>query len=66
MTNAEWYVDMGKAVQERNRALSMVENWQEKVQAAEARIAELAYVAQGQRNEVPEQVPAQEQEQISE
>lgn len=63
MTNTEWYVDMGKAVQERNRALSMVENWQEKVHTAEARIAELA--AQVQRNEVPEQMPA-EQEQISE
>lgn len=64
MTNAEWYVDMGKAVQERNRALSMVENWQEKVRAAEARIDALAEQA---RNEAPEdKVPAQEQEQISE
>jgi hypothetical protein len=33
---------MGEAVKERNRALSMVENWQEKVQAAEARIQALA------------------------
>jgi hypothetical protein len=42
MTTSEWYVSMGEAVKERNRALSMVENWQEKVQAAEARIQALA------------------------
>lgn len=40
--STQWYVAMGDAVKERNRASSMVENWQEKVAAAEQRIAELA------------------------
>lgn len=56
MTTTEWYLAMGEAVRERNRALSMAENWQEKVKAAEARIDELA--AQ-QRTEVPEQAAEQ-------
>lgn len=42
MTDTQWYVAMGEAVKERNRALSMVENWQEKVATAEQRITELA------------------------
>lgn len=56
MTTTEWYLAMGEAVRERNRALSMAENWQEKVKAAEARIDELT--AQ-QRTEVPEQAAEQ-------
>lgn len=47
MTTTEWYVAMGDAVKERNRALSMVDNWREKAQAAEARIQELAAQASG-------------------
>lgn len=38
----EWFVAMGEAVKEHKRALSMVENWQEKVTAAEQKIQELA------------------------
>lgn len=60
--NTDWYVAMGKAVQEHKRAMSMVENWQEKVVSAEARIADLA--AQTPRGPVAaEQAPEQPQEQ---
>lgn len=60
--STDWYVAMGDAVKEHKRAMSMVENWQEKVVAAEARIADLA--AQTPRGPVaPEQVPEQPQEQ---
>lgn len=55
-TDNDWYVAMGTAVKEHRRALAMVENWQEKVVAAEARIAELA----AQTPHGPQQ-PAQEQ-----
>lgn len=54
--STQWYVAMGDAVKERNRASSMVENWQEKVKAAEARIDALARQQQEQPPEAPEQV----------
>lgn len=47
MATTEWYLAMGEAVRERNRALSMVENWQVKVRDAEARIDELTAQASG-------------------
>jgi hypothetical protein len=57
MTDTEWYVAMGEAVKERGRAASMVENWQEKVKLAEARIYELSTQAPEQ---APEQVPTEQ------
>lgn len=58
-TDTEWYVAMGEAVKERNRALSMAANWSEKAQAAEVRIQTLAQ--QGPGAQVPEAEAAQEQ-----
>lgn len=59
MTTTEWYMAMGEAVRERNRALGMAENWQEKVKAAEAKIDALARQQQEQPPEAPEQVQEQ-------
>lgn len=59
--NTDWYVAMGDAVREHKRALAMVENWQEKVAAAEARITELA--AQTPRGPVTPEPEVQEQAQ---
>lgn len=47
MATTEWYLAMGEAVRERNRALSMVDNWQAKVRDAEARIDDLTAQASG-------------------
>lgn len=58
MTTNEWFMAMGDAVKERNRALAMVENWQEKVRSAEARISELA--AEQQAQATTEQVPTEQ------
>lgn len=55
----DWYMAMGDAVKEHKRALSMVENWQEKVAAAEQRITELA--AQTPRGPVAPEAEVQEQ-----
>jgi hypothetical protein len=41
-TDTEWYLAMGEAVKARNRALSMAENWQDKVLIAEDRILRLS------------------------
>ena len=60
-TDTEWYVAMGEAVKERNRALSMADNWREKAQAAEVRITTLAQ--QGPGAQTPEAVQEQPQEQ---
>jgi exonuclease VII small subunit len=38
----EWFVAMGEATSQRKRALSMVSQWQKKVDAAEAKIQNLA------------------------
>jgi len=60
---AEWYVAMGEAVGQRNRALSMVNQWQKKVNAAETRIQNLAEQRRADdTGNVPfEQVQVQEQ-----
>lgn len=56
MATTEWYLAMGEAVRERNRALSMAQNWQEKVAAAEARIDELTARQDTDPAPEPEQV----------
>lgn len=56
MATTEWYLAMGEAVRERNRALSMAQNWQEKVTAAETRIDELAAQQTMDPVQAPEQV----------
>lgn len=56
MATTEWYLAMGEAVRERNRALSMAQNWQEKVTAAEARIDALAAQQHADPAPAPEQV----------
>lgn len=54
MTAKELYVSMGKAIQQRDRALSMVEQWQRKADEAEQQI--LAIASQMQAGEPVEQV----------
>lgn len=63
MLSNEWYLAVAKAISRRDHALNMVNRWTDKVQAAEAEIADLK--ARGEEavevvGPEPEPAPVQE------
>lgn len=59
MATTEWYMAMAAAMARRERALSMLNRWQQKAEAAEAEIQELANSAEAQTETPVEQVQEQ-------
>lgn len=61
MTRDEWIKEMAQLIKERDRAESMLKNWQDKREAADAAIESLRTYDQ---NQAPEAVKEYEQEQV--